>query len=154
MPNPPKPTQLKLLQGNPGQRPLNTNEPVPPEGELLAPAWWPKRGDAETEWDRIVPILQSMRILTVADRTALVAYCEQWAMYCEAMQDIQAYGGLVEGQKGNLVRNPALQTARDCLSMVQSFCREFGMTPSSRSRISLPGTDSDQDAALAGILSN
>lgn len=30
----PKPTALKVLEGNPGKRPLNDHEPIPPKGEL------------------------------------------------------------------------------------------------------------------------
>ena len=35
----PKPTALKLLEGNPGKRPLNGREPVPPRAALKCPAW-------------------------------------------------------------------------------------------------------------------
>ena len=35
----PKPTALKVLEGNPGKRPLNDREPVPPKGTLKCPAW-------------------------------------------------------------------------------------------------------------------
>lgn len=30
----PKPTALKLLEGNPGKRPINANEPIPPKGNI------------------------------------------------------------------------------------------------------------------------
>jgi hypothetical protein len=36
---PPKPTALKLMTGNPGRRPLPKDEPAPPKGDVLAPAW-------------------------------------------------------------------------------------------------------------------
>ena len=32
----PKPTALKVLEGNPGKRPLNDREPVPPKATLNA----------------------------------------------------------------------------------------------------------------------
>ena len=35
----PKPTALKVLEGNPGKRPLNDHEPIPPKGELKCPSW-------------------------------------------------------------------------------------------------------------------
>ena len=35
----PKPTALKVLEGNPGKRPLNDREPVPPRAALKCPAW-------------------------------------------------------------------------------------------------------------------
>lgn len=155
MPMPAKPTALKLLQGNPGQRPLNTNEPMPPDGELLPPDYWATDDpEARAEWDRIVPALVKMRLATMADRTALVGYCEQWSLYLRASALVRSEGLLIVGQKGNDVRNPAVQIARDALSMVKSFCTEFGLTPSARSRISIPGTDSSDDLSIAAILSN
>ena len=33
----PKPTALKVLEGNPGKRPLNDREPVPPKGRAQMP---------------------------------------------------------------------------------------------------------------------
>ena len=33
----PKPTALKVLEGNPGKRPLNDREPVPPKATLEMP---------------------------------------------------------------------------------------------------------------------
>ena len=35
----PKPTALKLLEGNPGKRPINEHEPVPPKGTVKCPTW-------------------------------------------------------------------------------------------------------------------
>ena len=35
----PKPTALKALEGNPGKRPLNEHEPMPPKATLRCPAW-------------------------------------------------------------------------------------------------------------------
>ena len=34
---PPKPTYLRILEGNPSKRPLNRNEPQPPPVETLDP---------------------------------------------------------------------------------------------------------------------
>ncbi|BEP14802.1 phage terminase small subunit P27 family [Acidothermaceae bacterium B102] len=154
MPTPAKPTALKLLAGNPGQRPLN-NDPVPPEGELVPPAYWAESDpEALAEWERVLPILIKMRLATVADRTALIGYCEQWSLYLTANELVRSQGLLIVGQKGNDVRNPAVQIARDALAMVKVFCTEFGLTPSARSRISIPGSSSDDDASIASILSS
>ena len=35
----PKPTAIKLLEGNPGKRPLNESEPLPPQGQIKCPSW-------------------------------------------------------------------------------------------------------------------
>ena len=36
---PPKPTRIRLLQGNPSKRPINKREPKPPDGSPRCPAW-------------------------------------------------------------------------------------------------------------------
>ena len=38
---------------------------------------------------------------------------------------------------------PELAMSRDCLRLLKSFLEEFGLTPSSRSRISLPPPETD-----------
>ena len=63
---PPKPTYLRILEGNPSKRPLNRNEPQPPPVETLDPPDY-LGGHAATEWCRIVPGLSAMRLLTIAD---------------------------------------------------------------------------------------
>ena len=35
----PKPTAMKILEGNPGKRPLNPFEPVPVKGDIKCPDW-------------------------------------------------------------------------------------------------------------------
>lgn len=34
----PKPTAMKILEGNPGERPLNEREPIPPKGNIKCPS--------------------------------------------------------------------------------------------------------------------
>ena len=75
----PKPTAMKILEGNPGKRPLNVNEPVPPVGNIKCPTWL--LPEAKKEWKRLAPSLEAMGVLTMADLTAFEGYC-------------QAYGGL------------------------------------------------------------
>ena len=60
----PKPTALKVLEGNPGKRPLNDREPVPPKGTLKCPAWL--LPEAKKEWKRLAPALEAMGVLTMA----------------------------------------------------------------------------------------
>jgi phage terminase small subunit len=48
---PPKPTALKVLEGNPGKRPLNQNEPKPEKKAPNCPSWL--LPDAKKEWRRL-----------------------------------------------------------------------------------------------------
>ena len=54
----PKPTALKVLEGNPGHRPLNKKEPMP-KGKLpRCPEWL--EDDAKKEWKRLGKVLAEM----------------------------------------------------------------------------------------------
>ena len=85
----PKPTALKLIEGNPGKRPLPKDEPTPPVG-----ATKPKGlgAVASRKWDELAPLLTESRILTVVDAGALEAYCVAYEEYELAGQEIEETG--------------------------------------------------------------
>jgi P27 family predicted phage terminase small subunit len=151
MPGPlPKPTALKVLEGNPGKRPLNTNEPRPPAEAPEAPQWLDT--EALAEWNRVVPSLDALGLLTAVDRAALTAYCLAWSLLVGAQVEIVENGIMVYGQKGERVKNPAIQVQRDATATIKGFCAEFGLTPSARGRMSVPGSD-EPDGLIEGLLS-
>lgn len=145
----PKPTHLKIVEGNPGKRSLNRREPVPPVEPVEPPSFLSPL--ARAEWDRVVPILDKMHLSSTADLQTLACYCEAVADHIKARELLLNTTVLVKGQRGNLVKNPALQMARDAMNMIRMLAGEFGFTPSSRSRIELPGEDvGDLESILSG----
>lgn len=140
----PIPTATKELYGNPGKRALNDDTAKVEPAETLEPPM-PLYGAASREWVRIAPALHKLGLLTELDRTTLAAYCESWGRYVDAQQTVREYGTLIEGQKGNLVKNPAAQLARDSLADMIRLATEFGMTPSSRGRMVIPGGNNPDD---------
>jgi len=52
MSNRPKPTKLKLLEGNLGKRPLNMNEPEPLKVKLGCPSWFDNEAKENPEYER------------------------------------------------------------------------------------------------------
>ncbi|HFH7680582.1 TPA: phage terminase small subunit P27 family, partial [Streptococcus agalactiae] len=58
----PKPTNLKILEGNSGKRPLPINEVKPKQKAPRCPQWL--EDDAKKEWKRMGKILEQMGILT------------------------------------------------------------------------------------------
>lgn len=134
----PKPTALKQLQGNPGKRKLNLNEPKPPEGRPEMPQGLTR--EAKQEWKRIVPMLEQMGILTVADGKALAAYCASYAAWMQAERHIAKFGivlATVDEETGQsyVKANPAVRIRGDALRLMKSFLTDFGLTPASRSRL-------------------
>ena len=90
----PKPTNLKILQGNPGKRPLNKREPKP---KLLIPDV-PDHltQSARDEWDRVSRELYMLGLLSSIDRSALAGYCQAYSRWVDAEEGIRKTGLVVK----------------------------------------------------------
>ena len=148
-----KPTKLRELQGTPGKRRLPKGEPRPVVKDRVpsAPRWLGE--EARREWRRIAPLLHRAGLLTEVDGTALGMMCEALAMYHEAKRVLgeQRLGLIVVSDKGNTYQHPAVGLMNSARADVLRWAREFGMTPASRSRISVEG-GGEQEPSLADVL--
>jgi P27 family predicted phage terminase small subunit len=146
----PKPTALKMLQGNPGKRALNANEPKP-TGIPSCPRHL--SAAAKQEWKRISRELIAIGLLTKIDRAALAAYCAAYARWIEAEDNVAKFGHVVKAPSGYPIQNPYLSIANTCLDQIRKFATEFGLTPASRSRLQIsaaPATTNDEWSQLFG----
>ncbi|HEY2837764.1 MAG TPA: phage terminase small subunit P27 family [Pirellulales bacterium] len=129
----PKPTSVKLLAGNPGHRPLNDSEPVAPEGIPECPEFLDD--EARAEWMRTCAALKQMDLLSTADRSTLAAFCVAYSRWVAAEKATQKYGTVVKSPNGFPMKSPYLCIAESALEQMRKLATEFGLTPSSRSRI-------------------
>jgi len=154
MSNPPKPTNLKILEGNPGKRPLNLEEPQPSTEMPTCPAWLDHA--AKLEWKRVCPELHRLGLLTTIDRVALAGYCAAYSRWVRAEKEIQKafdYDFLGKDYKMKRTKKPEVQIAIDSLAQVKTFCAEFGLTPSSRARMQVPGKPPKDTDPIEDLLS-
>lgn len=135
----PKPSHLKLLQGNPGRRPLNASEPKPPA--QLPPVPEHLSDSAKREWARMGQQLLNLGLLTSIDRSAFAAYCAVYARWVEAEESLRQTGPVLRSPSGYPMLSPFYTVANQSLSQMRAYMTEFGMTPSSRSRTSVGGTE-------------
>jgi P27 family predicted phage terminase small subunit len=147
----PKPTELKILNDNPGKRPLNKNEAKPKKALLICPDYLAEDKIAFDEWNRIVPELYKLNLLTCIDQTALELYCSQYSIYREAIKAIREEGLTTRNIRDGFKALPEVAIAREAAKTIKSLCVEFGLTPSSRSRIILPGEE-DPDEEFGDLL--
>lgn len=141
----PKPTNLKVLQGNPGKRELNKNEPkFPVDDELLKPPAYLSKY-AKKEWKRIAPLLLKTKLLTEADVSALAAYCQAYHRWIENEKLIRTYGYTTVTDKGNIIQRPEVGIANKAMDSMLKFAREFGLTPSSRTNLHVQDPDKEKD---------
>ena len=151
-----KPTNLKLLEGNAGRRPLPANEPKPAllPGVPRCPAYM--KGLARQEWYAMASELQALGLLTRVDHAALEGYCVNYEMFVEADSEISrlqreykaalrarrknpksnkplpSNGMVVYTSNGNAIMEPMLSVRKQAAEMMHKFLAEFGMTPASR----------------------
>jgi P27 family predicted phage terminase small subunit len=129
----PKPTALKLLEGNPGKRALNAHEPRPPTDRPDCPVHL--SAEARAEWDRLADTLHAMGVLTRIDRTLLAAYCQAPGRWVEAETKLAETPVLLRTPSGYVQPSPWLAIANKQLEMMAKLMPELGLTPAARSRI-------------------
>ena len=148
----PKPTAVKVLEGNPGKRSLNTGEPKPEKKAPRCPAWL--EDEAKAEWERMSTVLENMGMLTDMDMVAFAGYCQAYARWKEAEEFLSQHGSIVRTPNGYLQQVPQVSIAQTNLKIVLKFCEQFGLTPSSRSRIvadkSVEETTDEMEKLLRG----
>ncbi len=153
----PKPTAKKKLQGNPGRRPLPTAEPEF-SGTTTPPKWLSNR--AKTEWRRLASRLELIGILTPGDRAAFATYCAAYARMVEAENFLAspAAGGSLKylTSTGALKAWPEIAIANQAADCMRKFLIEFGLTPSSRTRLGVepPKKESDTEEFIFGGTAN
>lgn len=105
----PKPTALKILEGAQPCR-INTREPqIPTANAPKPPSWLGSYG--KERWEELAPVLVSAGLLTTGDLPAFEQLCDEY----DAIR-----------------RDPLSAGGRD---RYRKLLTEFGLTPSSRSRI-------------------
>lgn len=150
----PKPTVQRLLEGNPGHQTLNKFEPQPPKiSSIPAPDWM--NDEARRYWNRLIPMLANIGMLTEADLTTLERYCDflsDWK-FC---RDFLAKAGNIcypikETTEISDPNNPGKMIKVERVRYMQEFPhiakklkisehllrieQHFGMTPAARTRI-------------------
>jgi P27 family predicted phage terminase small subunit len=141
---------MKELAGNPGKRAINNKEPKPKSAVPQCPRHL--KGDAKTEWKRVTKELHAIGVLARIDRAVLVAYCTAWGDLVNAEAQIEEEGAVIVSDKGGMYQNPWVAIKKRSMDQIVKYAAEFGMTPSSRSRlkVELPGEEDEMASLLFG----
>lgn len=139
----PKPTAVKLLEGNPGKRALNRAEPKP---RVVLPPPPDHLGEEEkAKWEVAVKELHPLGLITTIDQDALAMYCVIFVRWMKAEKMVREKGEIIKTAAGNIIQNPYLSIANRALEQLNKLGAEFGMTPSSRSRVKADLSDPDEE---------
>lgn len=146
----PKPTAMKILEGNPGKRKLNTREPKPNKKAPRCPAWL--EDEARQEWRRLAKSLEAMGVLTETDAAVFAAYCQSYGRWKQAEAKITDGNLVFLTPSGYPQQNPYLSIAQQNMRLMHRFASEFGLTPAARSRIiagaEMGGSSDEMDELL------
>src|SRR5215471_802746 len=124
MPNHKKPTALHLLNGNPGHRPLNLDEPEFIQGDAQPPEEVQQDAFALQEWQRRAPELTDLGLLRGQYATEFGEYCLQHALIKRlrsAMSKLDVDEAIAKGYLKHL-QAAVMQRLR--------LAAKFGFTPS------------------------
>lgn len=163
---PPKPAALHVINGNPSRLPdlegRIAREPKPEAKVPECPEWLKRDPVAFAEWNRVVPQLENIGLLTAVDGAALEGYCKSYSRWVAAEVQMDAAGSVIykPGKKGKngeppdsnyLAPLPQVAVAQKYLQICKSFISEFGLSPSARARMAIPGDSASEDELEAII---
>ena len=148
---PPKtPTPLKVARGT--ARGDISREPQPPRSASIK---MPKHLGkvAAAKWRYLLPLLDSVRIMTDADIDALARYCDtfEWWMATRAKlkEDGDTYPILNDGGEVKYIaQRPEVSIAHKLAQQLRQLEQDFGLNPSARASLKVePEQPADDEAA-------
>ena len=142
----PKPSHLRVIQGNPGKRAINKAEPKPRRELPRPPAHL--SAEARVAWGRFAQMLDRIGVLTEADAVALEQMAETYAEVVALRADIDAHGRFqtVITKSGDEMERmrPAYTALMDADRRLKAWLIEFGKTPAARSKEKSDAGDQDE----------
>ena len=143
------PDHLKVVAGTARPDRMNPDAPKPKRSRPSAPA---HLSDVAREmWGYLVKLTDDAGILTELDALALEQLAEAYADWREARDIIDAEGTHYHTENasgGRMIRaHPAVAMRSDAARRFQGLMAEFGLTPASRSKVSVKDNDGAEDPA-------
>ena len=147
---------IKLLEGNKGERPINSLEPIP-RGDIdipECPAWVGPTG--KKIYQKLGEDLHEIGLLTEVDQMQFARYCEMMGKYIELVNQVRKEGETLEvtmhsGETKTTI-NPKRLLALKFASEARAIENDFGMDPASRTRIRMDNPARTQTDDLEDFL--
>ena len=145
-----KPSNLKVLHGT--DQPCRTNENEPkPKSATVGKAPSGMDTYARKAWERLVPVLEPLEMLTEADIETFTILCNAYGRYERSIRRLKK----VEKQVDHLEDIDVIRKAEVSVEKAEQAYRmlaiEFGLSPASRSRISV-GTKAKEAETILDAL--
>lgn len=134
----PLPSSVRLLTGMSGHHPLNINEPKPEAVEITLPPPDHLSDEARMEWLRMVPVLIRHDMMRETDIAAFSVYCQAYGRWVRSERQLALHGDVITAKNGTQTISRYLVVSNRASDQMRQFLTEFGMTPSSRTRVAAP----------------
>ena len=161
----PKPTAIRIAEGNRARRPLPTNEPIYRAGVPDRPNM---SNGGRKIWDQLVIEMGPSGVLRSVDALALAQLCEDQSMLSEMRSGMQKMarevakqaktkhqtlpGGPMVALSRTIEGRRTLATIRELSASIIAQRREFGLTPASNGRVQSSGASDQQMDSLESKL--
>lgn len=132
----PKPTKLRILEGNPSGRPLPENEPEPTAPLAVPDIIKSHKGSLE-EWNRILAAMPE-GFYSDIDAVVLAVCANAWTIWSQATRRLRKEGLTTEGSTGQTVAHPLLAVQRQQAEIILRCAGQLGMGPAARARLNAP----------------
>ncbi len=154
---PPLPTALKVLRGTLRADRANPTEPAAlPVSSVAAPAWLSDEG--RKVFRRLARQLAAIRVIAETDLPLLGLLADQWAVYFESRRFLKEQKSDVytlrdaDGNVRAIMPFPQVSIRNKAALAIARLSAEFGLSPSSRSRVSASTADEGPADELEGYL--
>lgn len=138
------------LRGSRIRGPHKTGIDAPP-GIPEPPSYLCDIGQAE--WNRIVPMLEASRVMSLRHQHTLAAYCDALADMVKAETELKQHGATFMDDKGRVMNHPAWYRKKDARLHMLRFAEQFGLTASALARVNAvehTTAEDDEDRLMFG----
>lgn len=135
----PKPRALKVVEDNPGHRPIEPEVPFT-RGSPVKPEDLSE--DASKLWDLVVEQMQSVGLLKPLDAPSLEILCETYARWKEAARMRRKDSILADNSQGR-VSAPWVGIEERAGKEFRAWCSEYGLTPAAERNL-VPDAEKDE----------
>ena len=98
------------------------------------------------EWNRIVPMLEASKVMSLRHQHTLAAYCDALADMVKANNELQQHGATFMDDKGRVMNHPAWYRKKDSRLHMLRLAEQFGLTASALARVSAVDAPTAEDA--------
>ena len=144
----PRPTALRVIDGNPSRRPLNNGEP-----QAVGQARCPQHLStvARQRW-RAITRAMPPGFYTPADVGLLAAYCEAWSDHVTATKELVDGRSLIVKSGTGYAVSPLVVIRSRAAATMSTLGTRLGLSPADRAGIAAPRQETGKGGKWDGLI--